>query len=161
MLTIDKVDDVQEMKDTQKAFDILLFTKENQLDLFKITAAVMHWGNQKWKQKPREEQAEADGTDDVTKVGTLLGVDVDPFIAGLLKPRIKVGKEFVNKGQNQAQVTNACAALSKAMYARAFYWLVVKCNETLDVKGIKRVYFIGVLDIAGFETFEVSVLIYY
>jgi len=46
MLTIDKVDDVQEMKDTQKAFDILLFTPENQLDLFKITAAVMHWGNQ-------------------------------------------------------------------------------------------------------------------
>jgi len=61
MLTIDKVDDVAEMKDTQKAFDILLFTKEQQLDLFKITASVMHWGNQKWKQKPREEQAEPDG----------------------------------------------------------------------------------------------------
>jgi myosin heavy subunit len=41
------------------------------------------------------------------------------------------------------------------MYSRAFYWLVQKCNETLDVKNVKRVYFIGVLDIAGFETFEV------
>jgi hypothetical protein len=27
MLTIDKVDDEQEMKDTKKAFDILLFTE--------------------------------------------------------------------------------------------------------------------------------------
>jgi myosin heavy chain 6/7 len=90
MLTIDKVDDVQEMKDTQKAFDILLFTPENQLDLFKITAAVMHWGNAKWKQKPREEQAEPDGQEDCEKVAKLLGVEVDAFIGGLLKPKIKV-----------------------------------------------------------------------
>jgi myosin heavy subunit len=40
------------------------------------------------------------------------------------------------------------------MYARAFMWIVSKCNETLDVKTVKRAYFIGVLDIAGFETFE-------
>ena len=110
MLTIDKVDDEQEMKDTKRAFEVLLFTEESQLDLFKITAAVMHWGNQKWKQKPREEQAEADGTEVVEKVAKLLGMEIDSFINGLLKPRIKVGKEFVNKGQNQAQVTNACAA---------------------------------------------------
>ena len=44
------------------------------------------------------------------------------------------------------------------MYARAFNWLVVICNETLDVKTVKRAYFIGVLDIAGFETFEVCIL---
>jgi myosin heavy chain 6/7 len=66
----------------------------------------------------------------------------------------KVGREFVNKGQNQAQVTNACAALSKAIYARCFNWLVERVNVTLDVKTVKRAYFIGVLDIAGFETFE-------
>jgi myosin heavy subunit len=40
------------------------------------------------------------------------------------------------------------------MYARSFMWIVDKCNETLDVKTVKRAYFIGVLDIAGFETFE-------
>ncbi len=34
MLTIDRVDDVQEMKDTKKAFDILMFTQEQQMDLF-------------------------------------------------------------------------------------------------------------------------------
>ena len=60
------------------------------MDLFKITAAVMHWGNQKWKQKPREEQAEADGNEDITKVANLLGLDLEPFINGLLKPKIKV-----------------------------------------------------------------------
>ena len=39
-----------------------------------------------------------------------------------------------------------------------FCWLVERVNVTLDVKA-KRQYFIGVLDIAGFEIFEVSVFL--
>jgi len=44
MLTIDRVDDKQEMLDTKKAFDTLMFTQEQQVDLFKITSAVANWG---------------------------------------------------------------------------------------------------------------------
>ena len=40
------------------------------------------------------------------------------------------------------------------IYHRMFCWLVERVNVTLDVKA-KRQYFIGVLDIAGFEIFEV------
>ena len=154
MLTIDRLDDAQEMRDTKKAFDILLFTQKQQMDLFKITSAVANWGNQKWKQRPREEQAEPDGTEDLSKVATLLSLDEAELTKGLTKPRIKVGNEFVNKGQNKDQVTNSVGALSKAMYSRAFAWLVEVVNVTLDVKELKRAHFIGVLDIAGFETFE-------
>ena len=130
------------------------YLKEQQLDLFKNTAAVCIWGNSKWKQRPREEQAEADGTEELEKVATLLGIDKEELIKGLTKPRIKVGNEFVNKGQNQNQVENSVGALSKASYSRSFNWLVERVNETLDVKTIKRSYFIGVLDIAGFEVFD-------
>ena len=125
-------------------------------DAFKATACVCHWGNAKWKQKPREEQAEADGTEECEKVATLLGVDIQDLLKGLLKPRIKVGNEFVNKGQNLTQVVNSIGALCKSIYSRLFAWLVVRVNETLDVK-TKRQFFIGVLDIAGFEIFEVMI----
>ena len=81
-------------------------------------------------------------------------MDEQELIKGLTKPRIKVGTEFVNKGQNLDQCKNSVQALSKAAFARAFTWLVVIANETLDVKELKRSHFIGVLDIAGFETFE-------
>jgi myosin heavy subunit len=47
--------------------------------------------------------------------------------------------------------------LSKAVFSRAFAWLVEVVNVTLDVKDLKRAHFIGVLDIAGFETFEVII----
>lgn len=45
----------------QQAFDILGFTQEEKNDIYKITAAVMHMGTMKFKQRGREEQAEADG----------------------------------------------------------------------------------------------------
>jgi len=52
------------------------------------------------------------------------------------------------------QVVYSVAALAKALYGRMFTWLVARVNKTLDTK-MKRQYFIGVLDIAGFEIFEV------
>jgi myosin heavy chain 6/7 len=153
MLTIDGVDDAEEMRITDEAFDTLGFTQEEKESIYKCTAAIMHFGNTQWKQRPREEQAEADGTEDCEKVAHLLEVDAAELIKGLLKPRIKVGNEYVNKGQNKDQVVNSIGALSKSIYYRMFCWLVERVNTTLDVKA-KRQYFIGVLDIAGFEIFE-------
>ncbi len=60
------------------------------MDLFKCTAAVAIWGNSQWKQRPREEQAEPDGTDEINKVAALLGIDEADLLKGLTKPRIKV-----------------------------------------------------------------------
>lgn len=95
MLTIDNVDDAEEMRLTDEAFDVLGFTQEEKINLFKCTIAICHWGNSKWKQRPREEQAEADGTEECEKVAHLLGVQAADLIKGLLKPRIKVGLSYI------------------------------------------------------------------
>lgn len=47
----------------QEAFDVLGFALEEKHNIYKITAAVMHMGTMKFKQRGREEQAEADGTE--------------------------------------------------------------------------------------------------
>lgn len=96
------------------------------------------------------------GFQDGEKVAKLLGVDCQDLYKNLLKPRIKVGNEFVTQGRNKDQVANSVGALCKGMFDRLFKWLVKKCNETLDTKQ-KRQHFIGVLDIAGFEIFDVSI----
>ncbi|CAH0715839.1 unnamed protein product, partial [Brenthis ino] len=152
-ITIPNVDDGEECLLTDQAFDILGFTQEEKDNVYKITAAVMHMGCMKFKQRGREEQAEADGTEDGEKVAKLLGVDCQDLYKNLLKPRIKVGNEFVTQGRNKDQVTNSVGALCKGVFDRLFKWLVKKCNETLDTKQ-KRQHFIGVLDIAGFEIFD-------
>lgn len=141
----------------QEAFDILGFTQEEKDNVYKITAAVMHMGGMKFKQRGREEQAEADGEEEGKRVAQLLATDAADLYKNLLKPRIKVGNEFVTQGRNKDQVTNSIGALCKGIFDRLFKWLVKKCNETLDTKQ-KRQHFIGVLDIAGFEIFDVSIL---
>ncbi|KAL0119508.1 hypothetical protein PUN28_007766 [Cardiocondyla obscurior] len=151
--TIPNVDDGEECLLTDQAFDVLGFTQEEKDDIYKITAAVMHMGGMKFKQRGREEQAEADGTEEGERVAKLLGCDCADLYKNLLKPRIKVGNEFVTQGRNKDQVAYSVGAMSKAMFDRLFKWLVKKCNETLDTKQ-KRQHFIGVLDIAGFEIFD-------
>jgi myosin heavy chain 6/7 len=133
------------------------FTQEEKDNIYKITAAVMHMGAMQFKQRGREEQAEADGTEAGEKVAKLLGVETQDLYKNLLKPRIKVGNEFVTQGRNKDQVYNSVGALCKGVFDRLFKWLVKKCNETLDTKQ-KRAHFIGVLDIAGFEIFDVSII---
>lgn len=85
-----------------------------------------------------------------------MNIPFEDFLKALTKPRVKVGNEWVNKGQNLEQVNWAIGALSKGVYSRMFNWLVKKCNKTLDVQGTEKRYFIGVLDIAGFEIFDVT-----
>ncbi|XP_020707714.1 myosin heavy chain, muscle isoform X8 [Athalia rosae] len=151
--SIPGLDDGEELLVTDQAFDVLGFTQEEKDNIYKITAAVMHMGGMKFKQRGREEQAEADGTEEGERVAKLLGCDCADMYKNLLKPRIKVGNEFVTQGRNKDQVAYSVGAMSKAMFDRLFKWLVKKCNETLDTKQ-KRQHFIGVLDIAGFEIFD-------
>ncbi len=58
------------LKLLQEAFPILGFTQEEKMSLYKATSAVMQFGDMKFKQRPREEQAEADGTAEAEKVNT-------------------------------------------------------------------------------------------
>uniref|UniRef100_A0AAQ5XLQ4 Myosin-7 n=1 Tax=Amphiprion ocellaris TaxID=80972 RepID=A0AAQ5XLQ4_AMPOC len=147
------IDDAEELMATDNAFDVLGFTQEEKNSVYKLTGAIMHYGNMKFKQKQREEQAEADGTEDADKAAYLMGLNSADLIKGLCHPRVKVGNEWVTKGQNVAQVNYAVGALSKAVYEKMFLWMVMRINQSLETKQ-PRQYFIGVLDIAGFEIFD-------
>ncbi|CAJ0934952.1 unnamed protein product, partial [Mesorhabditis belari] len=153
-LKIDGVNDKEEHQLTDEAFDILKFSPQEKLDCYKVISAMMHMGNMKFKQRPREEQAEPDGTDEADRASKMYGIDTEEFLKALTRPRVKVGNEWVNKGQNVDQVNWAVGAMAKGIYNRLFGWLVKICNKTLDQQGISRDHFIGVLDIAGFEIFD-------
>ncbi|XP_071763121.1 myosin-7-like [Centroberyx gerrardi] len=147
------IDDADELMATDNAYDVLGFTQEEKNSVYKLTGAIMHHGNMRFKQKQREEQAEADGTEDADKVAYLMCLNSADLIKGLCHPRVKVGNEWVTKGQNVDQVNYAVGALSKAVYEKMFLWMVVRINQSLETKQ-PRQYFIGVLDIAGFEIFD-------
>ncbi|XP_013840744.1 myosin-7B isoform X5 [Sus scrofa] len=153
VITVDNMDDGEELIATDHAMDILGFSVDEKCACYKIVGALLHFGNMKFKQKQREEQAEADGTESADKAAYLMGVSSGDLLKGLLHPRVRVGNEYVTKGQSVEQVVFAVGALAKATYDRLFRWLVSRINQTLDTK-LPRQFFIGVLDIAGFEIFE-------
>lgn len=74
------------------------------MSMYKTTAAVLHFGEMKFKQRPREEQAEADGTAEAEKAAFLMGVNCSDLLKAMLQPKVKVGNEWVTKGQNKDQV---------------------------------------------------------
>ncbi|XP_069383344.1 myosin-7B-like [Paralichthys olivaceus] len=150
---VESINDGEELKLTDHAMDTLGFTPEEKYGCYKIVGAIMHFGNMKFKKKQREEQAEADGTESEDKAAYLMGISSADLLKGLLNPRVKVGNEFIVKGQTVEQVNFAVAALAKATYDRMFKWLVSRINSSLYT-ALPRQYFIGVLDIAGFEIFE-------
>ena len=112
------VDDEEEANLTDVAFDVLGFSKEEKESCYKITAAVMHFGSLKFKQRPREEQAEADGTEEGERVAHLLGLNSADLYKNLSKPRIKVGNEFVTQGRSKDQCTYSMGALAKGKITR-------------------------------------------
>ncbi|XP_068435560.1 myosin heavy chain, fast skeletal muscle-like [Clinocottus analis] len=156
-ITVKSIDDVEEFVATDTAIDILGFSGEEKLGIFKLTGAVMHHGNMKFKQKQREEQAEPDGNEEADKIAYLLGLNSADMLKALCYPRVKVGNEMVTKGQTVPQVNNAVSALCKSIYEKMFLWMVVRINEMLDTKQ-PRQFYIGVLDIAGFEIFDFNSL---
>ncbi|KAG5279154.1 hypothetical protein AALO_G00074690 [Alosa alosa] len=156
-ITVQSIDDTEELMATDNAIDILGFNTEEKCGIYKLTGAVMHHGNMKFKQKQREEQAEPDGTEVADKVAYLMGLNSADLLKALCYPRVKVGNEYVTKGQTVQQVNNSMGGLSKAVYEKLFFWMVTRINQQLDTK-LSRQHFIGVLDIAGFEIFEMNSL---
>ncbi|XP_057356844.1 myosin-4 [Manis pentadactyla] len=156
-ITVPSIDDQEELMATDSAVDILGFSSDEKVAIYKLTGAVMHYGNMKFKQKQREEQAEPDGTEVADKAAYLTSLNSADLLKALCYPRVKVGNEYVTKGQTVQQVYNAVGALAKAIYEKMFLWMVTRINQQLDTKQ-PRQYFIGVLDIAGFEIFDFNSL---
>uniref|UniRef100_A0A2K6TT88 Myosin heavy chain 14 n=1 Tax=Saimiri boliviensis boliviensis TaxID=39432 RepID=A0A2K6TT88_SAIBB len=90
------------------------------------------------------------------KLCHLLGLGVTDFSRALLTPRIKVGRDYVQKAQTKEQADFALEALAKATYERLFRWLVLRLNRALDRSPRQGASFLGILDIAGFEIFQLN-----
>lgn len=153
------VSDKEEWESLMEAFEVMGFSDEEQLSILRTVAAVLHLGNiEVVKESRSADQARLapEAKAQAATVCKLLGVPLEPFLQGLLHPKVKAGREWVEKVQTPEQVRLGLDALSKGIYERGFGDLVSRINHQLDRTGmgLDDSHFIGVLDIAGFEIFE-------
>merc|ERR1711937_1080663 len=130
--------------------------QEEKYNVFKNTAAMMHMGNMTKDFVPvgKEEQADVKDDTNAQKVAQLTGIDCEWMITYFCKPKLKVGTEWVGKGSSCSGAASSVSGIARALYERTFRIVVDKCNETLIDPTMKKVQYIGVLDIAGFEIFD-------
>ncbi|XP_035746985.1 myosin-6 [Egretta garzetta] len=133
-VTVASIDDSEELLATDSAFDVL-------------AAGSLH------TKAGADRMASSRCSADADKSAYLMGLNSADLLKGLCHPRVKVGNEYVTKGQNVQQVYYSSGALAKAVYEKMFNWMVGRINNSLETKQ-PRQYFIGVLDIAGFEIFD-------
>merc|ERR1719510_1679671 len=155
-LTVPSIDDKEDMQFAHEAFVALGFTQQEEYDVYRNTACMMHMGNMTKDFVPvgKEEQAEIKDDTISQKVATLLAIDCEWMITYFCKPKLKVGTEWVSKGSTCTVAANSVGGIARAVYERTFRIVVEKCNETLIDPTMKKVQYIGVLDIAGFEIFD-------
>lgn len=153
------VSDNDEWNALIEAFHIMGFSEKEQDSILRTVAAVLLLGNiTVMKESFRADQASLtqEACIQAEKACRLLGIPSEPFIRALLHPKVKAGREWVEKVQTPEQVRSALDALSKGIYERGFGDLVNRINRQLDRTdmGADDSHFIGVLDIAGFEIFD-------
>uniref|UniRef100_A0A8B9TTU4 Myosin-9 n=1 Tax=Anas platyrhynchos TaxID=8839 RepID=A0A8B9TTU4_ANAPL len=155
-VTIPGQQDKDMFQETMEAMRIMGIPDEEQIGLLKVISGVLQLGNIVFKKERNTDQASMPDNTAAQKVSHLLGINVTDFTRGILTPRIKVGRDYVQKAQTKEQADFAIEALAKATYERMFRWLVMRINKALDKTKRQGASFIGILDIAGFEIFELN-----
>uniref|UniRef100_A0A8C5F141 Myosin heavy chain 11 n=1 Tax=Gopherus evgoodei TaxID=1825980 RepID=A0A8C5F141_9SAUR len=148
--------DDEMFQETLEAMTIMGFSEEEQLAMLKVVSSVLQLGNIIFKKERNTDQASMPDDTAAQKVCHLMGINVTDFTRAILTPRIKVGRDVVQKAQTKEQADFAVEALAKATYERLFRWILTRVNKALDKTKRQGASFLGILDIAGFEIFEVN-----
>uniref|UniRef100_UPI00358E9046 myosin-10-like isoform X1 n=1 Tax=Myxine glutinosa TaxID=7769 RepID=UPI00358E9046 len=148
--------DKDNFQETMESMSIMGFSHEEQMAMLRVASSVLQFGNIAFKKERNNDQASMPDNTAAQKVSHLLGIAVTDFTRAILMPRIKVGRDYVQKAQNKEQADFAVEALAKATYERLFRWLVQRINKALDRTKRQGASFIGILDIAGFEIFQLN-----
>ncbi|XP_038556826.1 unconventional myosin-Va isoform X5 [Micropterus salmoides] len=152
---IEGVDDTKELCNTRDAFTLLGINESYQMGLFQVLAAILHLGNVEIKDRDSDSSVIPANNRHLTAFCELVGVSYQDMSQWLCHRKLKTATETYIKTLPRLQATNARDALSKHIYAKLFNWIVEHVNKAL-ITSIKKHSFIGVLDIYGFETFEIN-----
>ncbi|KAJ1969017.1 class II myosin, partial [Dimargaris verticillata] len=96
---IDGVDDVQDFKQLTESLAIMNFSGEQQASLFRVLAAVLHLSNIKVTSS-RDDQAMLAEPVAAEKVCHVLGIPTADFTKGLLRPRVRAGRDWMTQARN-------------------------------------------------------------
>uniref|UniRef100_A0A3P8W223 G protein subunit beta 5 n=1 Tax=Cynoglossus semilaevis TaxID=244447 RepID=A0A3P8W223_CYNSE len=152
---MDGVDDAREMCNTRKAFSLLGIGENDQMEIYKILAALLHLSNVEVREQSGERSSILPDDVHLMAFCELMGVQSEEMAHWFCHRKLKTTTETFVKSVAKINAVASRDALAKHIYAKLFSWIVDSINGALK-SALKQHSFIGVLDIYGFETFDVN-----
>eukprot|EP00818_Percolomonas_sp_WS_P008469 CAMPEP_0117441274 /NCGR_PEP_ID=MMETSP0759-20121206/3551_1 /TAXON_ID=63605 /ORGANISM="Percolomonas cosmopolitus, Strain WS" /LENGTH=1285 /DNA_ID=CAMNT_0005233125 /DNA_START=408 /DNA_END=4265 /DNA_ORIENTATION=- len=153
--SVDTINDIEEYRNTRAAMDIIGVTSEEQSNVFSVLASILHL-NRLLFQQDEDDQAFVENRDPLLVAARLLHVSPDLLEQVLVTKKLVIMNNTIIKKLNADGAVDARDALMKALYVNLFNWLIDKINEKIAAPSQGVHSFIGLLDIFGFEEFEVN-----
>ncbi|KAF5299207.1 hypothetical protein FQA39_LY02380 [Lamprigera yunnana] len=157
------VDDVEDFKILDKALSTLGLNSIEREQVYSMVAAVLHLGNITFEENPEDTRGgcrvQQNSEKSLIIAATLLEIDPSELRQSLVS-RVMQSSRGGLKGTvimvplKIYEANNARDALAKAIYSKLFDYIVYRINQSIPFSASK--YYIGVLDIAGFEFFTVN-----
>lgn len=157
--TVDGVDDATEFAVTRRAMKTVGMDENEQREIFRLVAAILHLGQLKFAPSGVE-GSQISNRDELQIAAQLLGVTSEELEKTLCNRTVTRGAVGVSQRgvsmylsplkPDLAAYTRD--ALSKHIYSRLFDYIVVRINE--NMYDPQSEFNIGVLDIYGFEIFQ-------
>uniref|UniRef100_A0A671K5G0 Unconventional myosin-X-like n=1 Tax=Sinocyclocheilus anshuiensis TaxID=1608454 RepID=A0A671K5G0_9TELE len=142
------LDDKHLYDSVMEALKVMEFTEEEIRDVFKLLSGVLQIGN--------IEFMTAGGAQITTKGGSsdLLGLDSFQLSEVLTQRSMILRGEEICSPLTVEQAIDSRDSVAMALYSQCFSWIITRINQ--KIKGKDNFKSIGILDIFGFENFEVN-----
>mmetsp|Transcript_13168 Transcript_13168/g.23373 ORF Transcript_13168/g.23373 Transcript_13168/m.23373 type:complete len:1804 (+) Transcript_13168:226-5637(+) len=152
---IKNVDDADEWKSTQMALEVVKIDEANVDKMLMALAGILHLGNIRFDKGKGDDTSKVANADMLNLAAEQLGAKPDALAKALTQRMLKAGKDVTWGNNSPSAAADARDALAKGLYGLMFDWLIQQINVSLGQrKNVER--HIGVLDIFGFETFEIN-----
>jgi len=161
---IEKESDGDRWQTTIDALALIGISGSKLKDLMRTICTVMQLGNLTFDVDPTNDDGSiVSSTGELEKLSELMGVKKEDIQKALTFRTIFAAKESYSVPIRAAMAKDGCDAFAKEIYQQVFNWLVHEINQATcaelnysDAGDVAQYGTIGLLDIFGFESFQVN-----
>uniref|UniRef100_A0A2K5I0J6 Unconventional myosin-X n=1 Tax=Colobus angolensis palliatus TaxID=336983 RepID=A0A2K5I0J6_COLAP len=145
------ISDQESFREVITAMDVMQFSKEEVREVSRLLAGILHLGNIEFITAGG---AQVSFKTALGRSAELLGLDPTQLTDALTQRSMFLRGEEILTPLSVQQAVDSRDSLAMALYACCFEWVIKKINSR--IKGKEDFKSIGILDIFGFENFEVN-----
>ncbi|KAM8967428.1 unconventional myosin-X [Pelodytes ibericus] len=145
------ISDKETFQEIKTAMEVMKFTSEDVREVFRLLAGILHLGNIEFITAGGAQVASKTA---LARTSELLGLDSEQLTEALTHRSMILRGEEISTPLSTEQAVDSRDSVAMALYSQCFAWVIKKINSR--IRGKDDFKSIGILDIFGFENFEIN-----